>query len=372
MQKTYSYALAHRSKKKPMSTMVCCLVTGASGALGPEIVRCIASKNATVFAVVRVGVAFSEHHVNVLPCDLACPGNVTTLCAQLKSRNVDVIVMNAALGPATHADPSEILQVNVLSHLQIMRAFPRARVVCVSSRAVDNPWTGCVNSDAYAASKSALESLARSRENEIGSPCYSLVVGAMESKMLRSIVGCDEHIEHVLQPSDVARECARCIFSGTPDHPAVPKRRILLDAGRPRTVVATFRREYEFSASHCLHDPTLSVPENEMSYGKCRQLHGHNYELQVEVQGPIDRFGCVINSQQLDAIVRTHVLKAYDHKHLNDLAHFSSQAPTVERIAEHIHMSLKSALQRDHPPLRLSVDVRETKRNSARVDDHID
>lgn len=340
--------------------MVSCLVTGASGALGKELVQLIASKNATIIAIVRVDDdCFSQPNVKTLSCDLESPGDVTAMCTQLKFEHVDVIVMNAALGPASQKTPSSIIQVNVLSHLELMRTFPRARVVCISSRAVDDPWTGCLNSDVYAASKSALESLARSRENEIGLPCHSLVVSAMESKMLREIVG-DEYTQPILNPRDVARECGHCIFL---EH---HKRRIIIDADRPNKMV-TFRREYEFSASHQLRDTTLSALQNEENYGKCHQLHGHNYRFQVEVKGPIDDFGCVINSHQLDTIVRTNILDTYDHSHLNDLIPFTTHAPTVERIAAHIHTTLDKALHENNLSLQLSVKVQETRRNSACV-----
>ena len=44
----------------------------------------------------------------------------------------------------------------------------------------------------------------------------------------------------------------------------------------------------EFSASHRLHADALSEAENERIFGACHNTHGHNYELEVTVAGPVD------------------------------------------------------------------------------------
>jgi 6-pyruvoyltetrahydropterin/6-carboxytetrahydropterin synthase len=45
-----------------------------------------------------------------------------------------------------------------------------------------------------------------------------------------------------------------------------------------------------FSAAHRLHNPDLSDDENRRIYGLCNSpnWHGHNYELDVTVEGEID------------------------------------------------------------------------------------
>ena len=47
------------------------------------------------------------------------------------------------------------------------------------------------------------------------------------------------------------------------------------------------RRE-SFNAAHQLCDPDLSEDENRRLFGKCANLHGHNYVLEVVVAGQID------------------------------------------------------------------------------------
>ena len=47
-------------------------------------------------------------------------------------------------------------------------------------------------------------------------------------------------------------------------------------------VVQVDRRE-SFNAAHQLCDPDLSDEENQRLFGKCANLHGHNYVLEVVV-----------------------------------------------------------------------------------------
>ena len=53
------------------------------------------------------------------------------------------------------------------------------------------------------------------------------------------------------------------------------------------TNVRISRRE-GFNAAHQLRDASLSEDENRRLYGKCVNLHGHNYVLEVVVSGAID------------------------------------------------------------------------------------
>jgi len=46
------------------------------------------------------------------------------------------------------------------------------------------------------------------------------------------------------------------------------------------TTVRVARRE-SFNAAHQLRDPHLSEAENRRLFGKCANLHGHNYVLEA-------------------------------------------------------------------------------------------
>jgi 6-pyruvoyltetrahydropterin/6-carboxytetrahydropterin synthase len=64
-------------------------------------------------------------------------------------------------------------------------------------------------------------------------------------------------------------------------------------------------------------------------YGKCENLHGHTYRLEVTVEGPVHKNGMVVDFVLLKRIVKRVVLSKLDHQNLND--HFEN--PSAENIA---------------------------------------
>lgn len=84
-------------------------------------------------------------------------------------------------------------------------------------------------------------------------------------------------------------------------------------------------RSYRFEAAHWLPH----VPEGH----KCRNMHGHNYRVDVTVNGAgqfggIDARGFVMDFAELDAIVHP-LLKLLDHSVINN----TIANPTAEHIA---------------------------------------
>ncbi len=73
--------------------------------------------------------------------------------------------------------------------------------------------------------------------------------------------------------------------------------------------------------------------------GKCRRLHGHNYRLEVTVEGPVDENGVVVDFDELAAVVGRELIDRYDHRHLNELL----DNPTAEVIAHEAWKLLESA-----------------------------
>lgn len=107
---------------------------------------------------------------------------------------------------------------------------------------------------------------------------------------------------------------------------------------------AYLTKRYWFSASHRLHNETLSAEVNVQTYGKCNNPygHGHNYGLEVTVSGQIDpRTGMICNLADLDASVEQHVLDRFEHVNLNMLAEFQNVVPTSENLAAEIFGILK-------------------------------
>ena len=126
----------------------------------------------------------------------------------------------------------------------------------------------------------------------------------------------------------------------------------------------TMTKRYRFAASHRLHTPKLSDAENRRVYGKCDSPygHGHNYEVEVTLAGPVDATtGMIANLGELDPFVERRVIESFDHKYLNEeVVEFQHVVPTSENICKEIFRRLKV-----FPRARLErVRVEETSKNS--------
>ena len=83
-------------------------------------------------------------------------------------------------------------------------------------------------------------------------------------------------------------------------------------------VTAQIGRRESFNAAHRLYDPALSDEENRRVFGKCSNLHGHNYVLEVVVDGEIDQSnGYVMDLKFLSEVICRRVISDVDHRNLN-------------------------------------------------------
>jgi 6-pyruvoyltetrahydropterin/6-carboxytetrahydropterin synthase len=102
----------------------------------------------------------------------------------------------------------------------------------------------------------------------------------------------------------------------------------------PRALVV---RRLHFNAAHRLHNPSRSDAWNRDTFGPCNNpnFHGHNYELDVMVEGEIDpETGYVLDLGILKQIVEDEVLGQLDHRNLNlDVPWFRDRIPSAEHIA---------------------------------------
>lgn len=125
-------------------------------------------------------------------------------------------------------------------------------------------------------------------------------------------------------------------------------------------------RRYRFSASHRLHSDQLTEAENDVTYGKCNNPygHGHNYVLDVTVQGPVDAVtGRVADLPSLDEFVQKEIVSRYDHRNLNDqVAELSGVVPTTEVVSAAIHARLDTNWPSQLPALN-RVRIWETRNN---------
>lgn len=102
----------------------------------------------------------------------------------------------------------------------------------------------------------------------------------------------------------------------------------------PHCVVA---RRIHFNAAHRLHNPAKSEAWNRETFGPCNNpnYHGHNYELDIQVEGEIDpETGYVVDVAVLKQLAEATILAQLDHKNLNlDVPWFKDQLPSAENIA---------------------------------------
>ena len=107
----------------------------------------------------------------------------------------------------------------------------------------------------------------------------------------------------------------------------------------------TLTRRFAFSAAHRLHSTALDATGNACHYGPCENIHGHNYALEVSVEGRVDpTTGFFCNVMELKSIVDRLVVDVYDHRLLNDLPQFQGVITTMENIAQVIWQQIQPAL----------------------------
>jgi len=89
-------------------------------------------------------------------------------------------------------------------------------------------------------------------------------------------------------------------------------------------------REFYFEAAH--HLPNYK--------GKCEQVHGHTYKLEVVIEGEKGKDGMVMDFGELGEVVEKEVIGVLDHQELNLLL----PNPTAENIVEWVWKKLESKL----------------------------
>ena len=96
--------------------------------------------------------------------------------------------------------------------------------------------------------------------------------------------------------------------------------------------------EEEFSAAHALRGYR----------GKCENLHGHNWKVEVYVRGErLDEVGMLVDFKELKAATR-RVMQYLDHQNLNELQPFAVELnPSSEHLAGFILQEVGGAINND-------------------------
>src|SRR3569833_1021058 len=84
--------------------------------------------------------------------------------------------------------------------------------------------------------------------------------------------------------------------------------------------------EHTFAAGHALRN----------YHGKCENVHGHNYRVQVGIEGPeLNETGLLHDFSDLKKRLRA-TTEYLDHQFINDLKPFDVINPSAENIAKFI------------------------------------
>lgn len=132
----------------------------------------------------------------------------------------------------------------------------------------------------------------------------------------------------------------------------------------PPTVRVT--RRLHFSAAHRLVNEQWPESRNREIFGDCSNAgwHGHNYGLEVTVEGPVDpETGYVFDLKLLRDIVQERVLVDVDHRNLNtQVPWLAGTNTTTENVAVAIWDRVRQALP--HGVSLVRIVLHETDRNS--------
>ncbi len=94
----------------------------------------------------------------------------------------------------------------------------------------------------------------------------------------------------------------------------------------------------EFAAAHQLRNYG----------GKCENMHGHNFGVEVEIEGNhLDSKVEILMDFKVLKNELGAVLETLDHKHLNSVEYFEHRNPSSENIAHYIFNEMKKRVQTD-------------------------
>jgi 6-pyruvoyltetrahydropterin/6-carboxytetrahydropterin synthase len=89
--------------------------------------------------------------------------------------------------------------------------------------------------------------------------------------------------------------------------------------------------EEKFAAGHALRNYK----------GKCENVHGHNYRVQVTLAGEqLDSTGLLVDFVEIKKVLNV-IVDRMDHRFLNDIAPFDALNPSAENMAKYIFDELE-------------------------------
>ena len=113
--------------------------------------------------------------------------------------------------------------------------------------------------------------------------------------------------------------------------------------------------EKTFASAHALRN----------YHGKCENVHGHNYRVQITVQGEkLASNGLLIDFVEVKRLMNK-VVEYLDHRHINELPPFTEVNPTAENIAKYFYDEMSGGMSADVPVRISEVRIWETDTSMA-------
>ncbi len=95
----------------------------------------------------------------------------------------------------------------------------------------------------------------------------------------------------------------------------------------------------------CVKDSFSAAHRLENYGGKCEELHGHNFLVEVFFEGErLDECGMLVDFKVLKGYLK-NVLDKLDHKYINEIPFFHERASSSEFIAMYIFHELKMLIK---------------------------
>ena len=108
--------------------------------------------------------------------------------------------------------------------------------------------------------------------------------------------------------------------------------------------------EHTFAAGHALRNYR----------GKCENVHGHNYRVQVTLRGEtLDKTGMLADFTEMKRLLRA-LSEPLDHFFINDVPPFDQLNPTAENMAWYFCQKMQEGLKLEVPVEVAEVKVWET------------
>jgi len=112
--------------------------------------------------------------------------------------------------------------------------------------------------------------------------------------------------------------------------------------------IVRMTRRVTFSSGHRYWIASLSEEENRARFGPWASPfnHGHNYILDVTVEGVVEEStGMIVNIKRVDDVLKAQILKEFDQRSINDeIPWFESRASSLENLLRYIEGRLGTAV----------------------------